>query len=113
MQGTAFAQRHADQPALGGFRRLADGFRHFARLAVAEADATLLVANNNEGGEAEATSTLHNLCDAVDVDELVHELAVAIIAITTTAFTFSCHISLPSLARNRIADRSLGLQMRP
>ena len=54
VQRAAFAQRHADQRALGGFGGLADGFRHFARLAVAEADAALLVANDDQGGEAEA-----------------------------------------------------------
>src|ERR1043166_7992025 len=39
MQGAAVFQRHPDQHALGGLRRLADGLGHFARLAVAEADA--------------------------------------------------------------------------
>ena len=36
MQRAAFAQRHAGQAALGCIGRLADRFRHFARLAVAE-----------------------------------------------------------------------------
>ena len=81
MQRAAFAQRHADQRALGGFGRLADGFRHFARLAVAEADAALLVADDDERGEAEARAALHHLGDAVDVDELVDELAVALFAV--------------------------------
>ena len=80
MQGAAFAQRHADQRALGGFGRLADGFRHFARLAVAKADAALLVADDDEGGEAEAPAALHHLGDAVDVDQLVDEFAVALFA---------------------------------
>jgi hypothetical protein len=34
--------------------RLADRLRHFARLAVAEADAALLVADDDERGKAEA-----------------------------------------------------------
>src|SRR5215467_8292911 len=34
MQRAAFAQRHADQIPLGGIGRLADRFRHLARLAV-------------------------------------------------------------------------------
>ena len=36
--------------ALGGFRRLADGLRHLARLAVAEADSSLLVADDDKRG---------------------------------------------------------------
>ena len=38
----------------------------------------LLVADDHERGEAEAPAALHHLGDAVDVDELVDELAVAI-----------------------------------
>ena len=81
MQRAAFAQRHADQVALGGFGRLADRFRHFARLAVAEADAALLVADHDQRGKAEALAALHDLGDAVDVDQLVDELAVALFAV--------------------------------
>ena len=85
MQRAAFAQRHADQRALGGFRRLADRLRHFARLAVAEADAALLVADDDERGEAEATAALHHLGDAIDVDETVDEFAVALFALAVAA----------------------------
>ena len=81
MERAALAQRHADQRALGGFRRLADRLRHFAGLAVAEADAALLVADDDERGEAEATAALHHLGDAVDVDQAVHELGIALFAI--------------------------------
>ena len=85
MQRAAFAQRHADQAALGRLGRLADRLRHFARLAVAEADAALLVADDDERGEAEARAALHHLGDAVDVDELVDELAVALFAVAAFA----------------------------
>ena len=74
MQRAAFAQRHADEIALGSVSRLADRFRHFARLAVAEARSALLVADDDERGEAEAASALHDLRDAVDVNELVRKL---------------------------------------
>jgi hypothetical protein len=101
VQRAAFAQRHADQRALGGVRRLADRFRHFARLAVAEADAALLVADNHERGESEAPAALHHLGDAVDVNELVDKLAVALfagLAAVTLALLlgFTCHIVFPS-----------------
>ncbi len=85
MQRAALAQRHADQAALGRFGRLADRLRHFARLAVAEADAALLVADDDERGEAEAPAALHHLGDAVDVDELVDEFAVALFAVILAA----------------------------
>jgi hypothetical protein len=67
-----------------------------------EANATLLIANHNESGEAEATTTLHNFRNAIDVDQTIHKFAIAFFAITiatATAFTFTSHFSLPSLAR--------------
>ena len=76
MQRAAFAQRHPDQAALGRLGRLADRLRHLARLAVAEADPALLVADHDQRGETEAPAALHHLGDAVDVDELVGEFAV-------------------------------------
>jgi hypothetical protein len=81
MQRAALAQRDAGQAALGRLGRLADRLRHLARLAVAEADAALLVADDDEGGEAEAPAALHHLGDAVDVDELVDQTALAIVPI--------------------------------
>src|SRR5262249_4799075 len=102
MQRAAFAQRNARQVAFRRVGRLADRFRHFARLAVTKADAALLVTDDDERGEAEAASALHNLGDAVDVDELVDELAVALFPIpvpfasATFAFTFS-HVSIQSV----------------
>jgi hypothetical protein len=52
---------HEDHVALGRFGRLADRFRHFARLAVTEADAALLVTNNDEGCKTEAAAALDTL----------------------------------------------------
>ena len=103
MQRAAFAQRHADQAALGGFGRLADRFRHFARLAVAEADAALLVADDHQRGEAEPPAALHHLGDAVDVDQLVDEFAVALLAVAAApafAFAATC-CSVPSVVSDR------------
>ena len=91
MQRAAFAQRHADQVALGGIGRLADRFRHLARLAVAEADPALLVADDDQRGKAEAPAALHHLGDAVDVDELVDELARFAVAISAAALV-SVHV---------------------
>ena len=94
MQRAAFAQRHADDAALGGFRRLADRLGHFARLAVAEADAALLVADDDERGEAEAAAALHDLRDAIDVDEAIDEFAVALLALAIAAAAAFLHAPL-------------------
>jgi hypothetical protein len=71
MQRATLAQRHAHQAALGTLGRLADRLRHLASLAVAKADAALLIADDNQRGKAEALAALHNLRDAIDVNELV------------------------------------------
>src|SRR5690606_31948437 len=83
VQRPRLAQRHADELALGLLGRLADGLGHLAGLAVAVADAALLVAHDHERGEAEAPAALHHRGHAVDVDQPVHELAVALLAATT------------------------------
>ena len=91
VQGAALPQRHADEAALGRLRRLADGLRDFAGLAVAEADAALLVPDDDERREAETPPALHHLGDTVDVDELVHEFIVAILAV---ALSFTSHLTV-------------------
>src|SRR5690606_26211629 len=48
---------------------LLDGEGHLLGLAVAEADPAVAVADDDERGEAEATTALHDLGDAVDVDD--------------------------------------------
>src|ERR1700761_8981571 len=85
MQGAAILQGDADQSALGGFRRLADGFRHFARLAMAETDTALLIADNDERSEAETTAALDHLGHTIDVHQLVDELVIALFAIASAA----------------------------
>ena len=69
-----------------------------ARLAVPEANAALLVADDDECRKAEALAALHHLGDAVDVHELVDELAVPLFTVVTvlavTALrTFLSHIA--------------------
>ncbi len=55
--------------------RLGDGGRHFARLAVAEADAAGAVADHGQRGEGELFAALDRLGDAVDRDQLLLEVA--------------------------------------
>src|SRR4029077_10697045 len=94
VQRAPFAQRHAGEPALGRLGRLADRLRHLARLAVAETDPAFLVADDDQGGKAEAAAALDHLGDAIDVDELVDEFAVALVAAAPLAW-FTRHVAQP------------------
>ena len=63
-----------------------------------EANAALLVANDDESCETEALAALHNLRHAVDVDQLVDELAVPLFTVVTVLAatvlrTFLSHIA--------------------
>src|ERR671912_431147 len=71
MQRAAVAQRHADQAALGRFRRLADRLGNLARLAGAMADAAALVTDDDDRREGEAPTALHHLGHTIDGDQLV------------------------------------------
>ncbi len=106
MQRAAFAQCDARQVALGRFGRLADRLGHFARLAVAETDPALLVADHNQRRKAEALAALDDLRHAIDVDELVDELAVALFptapVAAAAAFAFTCHGVFQSLKDLRL-----------
>src|SRR5436190_392175 len=93
VQGAAFAQRHADHRLLGFFGRLADGFRHFARLAVTEAHAALLVAHHHQGGEREPAAALNGGRDAVDVDQLLDEFVVTILVVVAVATVAALFVS--------------------
>jgi hypothetical protein len=58
------------------------------------ANAALLVADDDESCKAEALTALHDLGDAVDVDELVHEFRVALFLLAATAATAAFASSL-------------------
>jgi len=68
---------------------------------VAEADPALLIADDDQRGKAEAASALHDLRHAIDVDEPIDELAVAVVPIVSAAAAafFTSHLVSPSLAR--------------
>jgi hypothetical protein len=100
MEGAAFAQRNADEAALGGVGRLADRLRYLARLAVAEADPALFVADDHQRCEAEAASALHHLGHTVDVDQLVGEFTVALIPVA--AMWFTCHDLVPTCSSSAV-----------
>ena len=58
---------------LGLLGALTDALRNFLSLTVTDADFTLLVTDDNECCEAEATTTLNDLRATVDVDDLFCE----------------------------------------
>jgi hypothetical protein len=68
-------ERNLGQPAPRGVNGFAHGLRHFVGLARREANATLTVANRDEGIEREAPTTLHDLGHAVDRDDVLDEIA--------------------------------------
>ena len=72
----ALRQRNADQRLAGPLDALANRLGHFAGLAVAGAHDALAVADDDQRAEAEATAALHDLCDAIDVNDPIHEFVV-------------------------------------
>src|SRR5699024_5578141 len=67
------------------FDTLCDCRGNFFRLAVADTNGTVAVANNYKSGEAEPTSTLNYLGDAVDRDDAFDVLVIATASVATTA----------------------------
>jgi hypothetical protein len=60
---------------------------------VTESDAALLIADHDEGGKAEPAAAFDDFGNAVDVHELVDELAVALFASSFAGFTR--HVETP------------------
>src|SRR5690606_25395810 len=85
----------------GVFHRLLDRDRHFARLAVAEADLAGAVTHHRQRGEGELATTLDGLADAVDRDQLFDHAVIDFltVAVTPPRFTFVSHFSSWMLGR--------------
>src|SRR5690606_18856158 len=113
VQGAVLAQRNLDHGLLGFFGRLADGFRHFARLAMTEADAAFAVADDHQGREREPAAAFDGRGHAVDVHQLLDDVrirtinggvaVVATVAVAAAALGFTSHAcrSLRSSGRLR------------
>ena len=86
VERTGFTQRHADELALGLLGRLADGLGNFARLAVAETDPALLVADDDQCRKAEALAALDHVGHTVDVDQAIDEFAFALLNVSHCLF---------------------------
>ncbi len=99
--------RDAEEVLLRLLDALADRQRHLAGLAVADAHQAVAVADDHEGGEAEATTALDDLRDAVDGDDALQELALVGVA-RLSAVTVGV-----ALARPRAAARGARWSGRP
>src|SRR5262245_9995775 len=92
MQGAPLAQRHAHQAAPRRLRGLADRLRHLARLAVTEANPSLLIADHDQGSKTKALAAFHHLGHTIDVHQLVFELAIALLAIAIPVSIWTSHL---------------------
>ena len=107
MKRTPFAQRNANQVPLRRISRFLDRVRHLACLPMAKADAPLLIADDDKSSKPKPTAAFYHLGDTIDMNELIYELAIAILALPfpTSAMWFSRHqptlsfVSSPSLSR--------------
>src|SRR5207244_2024411 len=83
----------ANEVALRDRRSFADRVRHFVGLTKAGADTAAAVPYDDEGAKVESPSALHDLGDAVDVDDLLLKVAVpavAAVAIAAEAPSLTC-----------------------
>ena len=77
---------------------LRDGGGDLAGLAVADADQTVAVTDDDESGEAEATTTLDDLRDAVDRDDALEELALVVAVAAAAAALVAVAATLAATA---------------
>src|SRR3546814_19034789 len=76
MQRAAFLERYTDHLLARRSSRLGDRFRHFARLAVSEADPARAIADHDQPRTAEALAALHRLGHAADVHPLLDDAVI-------------------------------------
>jgi hypothetical protein len=81
---------------------------------MAEAHAPFLIADDDKRGKAEAAAAFHHFCYAVDVDELVHKLAIALLTVAISAsFTwFTSHELALSFFSGPSLSQALKIQSR-
>ncbi len=86
--------------ATRSFNCFAHRFRDFVRLSSSEADATLPVADSDERVEREATTTLHDLGDTVDRNDVLDQLGAALapLLIATAVATLAVAATLAAAA---------------
>src|SRR5208337_1157256 len=112
MERAPFAQRNADQTAFRRISRLLNGVRHFACLTMTEANAPFLIADDDKSSKPKASAAFHHLGNTVDVNELVHEFAIAIVTVPfpASAMWFSRHQRTLSFVSSPEPEPSLKVQ---
>ena len=71
--GAFLGQRNLEHVLLGVLDALADSDGHLGRLAHADTDVAVAIADDDERGQAEATAALDDLGNAVDVNNALFE----------------------------------------
>src|SRR5688572_3723052 len=89
----AVVQVHRRHALARLLHRLLDGHRHFARLAITEADLAAAVAHHRQCGEGELATALDGLGDAIDGDQLLDHPVVDFFAITVATPRFVSHVA--------------------
>lgn len=92
-----------EEVLLGLFDTLGDGRGNFLGLAVTDTDGAVTIAHHDQRGEAEATTTLHNLGDAVDRDD-----ALDVRGLLGGAGATVTALPVPPLAATGTASAALG-----
>ena len=92
VQGSALAQRDADDVAFGGFAGFADRLGDFLGFTFAETDAALLIADHHEGCETEAFAAFDGFGYPVDRHQTISEFRCFVAVATAPATLFSCHV---------------------
>src|SRR5438105_101573 len=111
----ALLQPHLDHLAARLLHRLLHGDGHFLRLAFAHADAAVAVPHDGERREAEDSTTLHDLRDAVDRNHLLAQAVAAIVLLLRLTWigTLLCHRAIPQNLRPPSRAASASALTRP
>ncbi|ALM41031.1 putative 30S ribosomal protein S5 [Streptomyces sp. FR-008] len=91
-----------EEVLLGLLNTLGDGGRHLLGLAVTDTHGAVRVAHHDQRGEAEATTTLHDLGDSVDRDDTLDVRGLLGSCAAVTA------LPVPPLAATGTASAALG-----
>jgi hypothetical protein len=104
---------NTNQVSSSGFAALLDGGGHFVGFAVADANAALAIADNDQSSEAESPATLHDGRTAINLDDVFIELAVAFATRTALAALPAAALATTSttssLLTTTLACTALGL----
>ena len=73
MRNRTIKDRNLDEVFLCIIDTFGDGGGNFLGFAEAVTHDTIFIANDNDGGEAESSTTLGNFCDSINVNQTILE----------------------------------------